>query len=222
MRYKAVLFDLDGTLLDTIEDLTAAMNAALKELDCPPRTVDECNFLVGAGLDNFARRALPESRRDERTIARCMSLMRKDYAGRWTTKTVAYDGIDRLLAGLGERGARFAVLSNKPHDFTRAMVAHFFGETGFEAVLGVRDGIPPKPDPTAARGIADDLRIAPGEFLYLGDTDIDMQTANAAGMYAVGATWGFRPREELIANGAKAIIDRPIELLPLLEQGCAG
>ena len=215
MEYDAALFDLDGTLLDTIEDLTDAMNAALAELGCPPCTVKECNFLVGAGVGHFARDALPEDRRDEETVSRCVQLMRTDYAGRWQTQTRLYDGIVAMLSDLGERGLRLGVLSNKPDNFTREMVAHFLPDTNFEAVLGAMDGSPKKPDPTVALHIAADMGIAPERFLYLGDTDIDMQTANGARMYPVGVTWGFRPREELIANGARTLVDHPSELLKL-------
>jgi len=216
MKYRAVVFDLDGTLLDTIEDLTDSINAALAALGAPARTAEECKRFVGDGVESFARCALPEGRRDQATISRCVELTRADYAGRWKSKTRAYDGITEMLGALAAAGMPMAVLSNKPDDFTRRMVAHFFGQEMFRVVRGARQGAPRKPDPTGALEIASQLQIAPGSFAYLGDTNTDMQTANAAGMFAVGATWGFRPAEELTANGAKALVDRPRQLLALL------
>lgn len=216
MRYRAALFDLDGTLLDTIEDLAESMNVALGQLGCPPRSVSQCRFLVGAGVEHFARSALPEDRRDRQTVVECVRLMRTDYAERWMSRTRVYDGIEEMLASLGERGLSLAVLSNKPHQFTVEMVEHFLGDFRFEAVYGARDDVPPKPDPAAAIEIARELDVRPGEFVYLGDTDIDMQTANAAGMFSVGVTWGFRPRAELVDNGAKLLVEHPTELIALV------
>ena len=216
MDYQAVLFDLDGTLLDTIEDLAEAMNVALAALNCPPRTVDECRFFVGDGVESFARRSLPPERRDAQSVRGCVERMQADYTTRWTAKTRPYDGVGELLNGLSDRGLATAVLSNKPDEFTRKMVGHFLPEGRFRMVLGAREGVPKKPDPSAAIEIASQLAIAPSSFLYLGDTDTDMRTAIAAGMFAVGATWGFRPREELTANGARMLIDRPEQLLTLV------
>ncbi len=216
MKYKAVLFDLDGTLLDTIEDLTDSMNAGLRELGFPVRTVDECKVFVGDGVENFARRAIPEGKGTEETIARCMELMRNDYAHRWTSKTRAYEGVDELLRGLLERGVAAAILSNKPDDFTRQMVRHFFGEGAFEIVLGARAETPLKPDPAGALGIARELNLSGGEIIYLGDTNTDMRTARSADMYAVGALWGFRSAAELTSAGAQTLIARPPDLLELL------
>jgi len=217
MKYRAVVFDLDGTLLDTIEDLTDSMNVALEALGAPARTPEECKLFVGDGMENYARRALPEGRRDQAAISRCIELIRADYAGRWTSKTRPYEGIVEMLSALDAAELPMAVLSNKPDDFTRRMVAHFFGRQRFRAVRGARDDVPKKPDPAGAMEIASQLGIPPGGFLYLGDTNTDMRTANAAGMFAVGATWGFRPAEELTANGAEALIDRPRQLLTLLK-----
>ncbi len=213
MNYKAVLFDLDGTLLDTIEDLADAMNTALAQLGCPVRTLAECRIFVGAGVDHFARQALGKDHQDDATVARCVELMRADYAKRWSAKTRPYDGIGEMLDGLTDRGLSLAVLSNKPDHFTKEMVGHFFGDEKFKPVMGHCDDVPLKPDPTSALQIACGMGVDPQQFLYMGDTDIDMQTANSAGMFAVGAAWGFRPREELADNGAQAIIDHPMQLL---------
>lgn len=216
MNYKAALFDLDGTLLDTIEDLSDSMNAVLSQLDYPARSVDECKLFVGDGRENFAFRSLPEDHRDQVTVARCVELVQSDYRKRWTTKTRPYDGIAELLEALSDRAVTISVLSNKPDEFVKDMLAHFFPDTDFRIALGVRPGAPTKPDPTVALQIASQLKVAPGEFLYVGDTNTDMQTAVAAGMHAVGVLWGFREAAELTANGAKTLIAQPAELLELL------
>ena len=216
MKYRAVLFDLDGTLLDTIEDLTDSMNAALGQLGCSARTVAECKRFVGDGIRTYAFRALPEGRRDEATIGRCIELVRADYARRWNVKTRPYDGIGELLEALAERGIPMSVLSNKPDDFTKLMVQGMLGRWDFAAVRGVGpDGVK-KPDPAAALAIADHVGVAPAEFLYLGDTNTDMKTAVAAGMLPVGATWGFRSAAELTDSGAEVLIAHPTDLLAVL------
>jgi len=216
VTYGAVLFDLDGTLLDTVEDLADAMNASLAQLGCPPRSVAECKRFVGDGLRMFATQALPQDRRDDGTLERCCDVFRDAYAGCWHVKTRAYGGVSDLLGALSARGVRLAVLSNKPDEFTRMMVREMLADWRFAMVRGVRAGGVRKPDPAGALEIAEGLGIAPAAFLYLGDTDTDMQTARAARMFAVGATWGFRPASELTAHGARALIDHPLDLLDLL------
>lgn len=219
MKRKAVLFDLDGTLLDTIEDLTDSMNAALCELDAPQRTSDECKLLVGDGRDAFASRALPPDRRDQATVERCVELMTAYYWRNWAAKTGPYDGIEQLLGSLPDAGLEMVVLSNKYDESVKTLVSHFFDGVDFKIVRGARHDVPRKPDPTAALAIAEQLGLQPADFLYLGDTDTDMQTARAAGMYAVGVLWGFRPAEELTANGAHALIAHPMELMELIGRG---
>jgi phosphoglycolate phosphatase len=215
-RFKAVLFDLDGTLLDTLDDLADAMNATLAELGYPQHSIDACRYLIGDGVENFATRALPPDHRDAKTVGLVMTNYRQQYARRWADKTHPYDGITQLLDGLSDAGVAMAVLSNKPHDFTRVILARFLSKWRFERAVGAREGVPIKPDPAAARQIAEQLKIAPADFLYLGDTNTDMQTAVAAGMYPVGALWGFRTAEELQASGAKALVEKPIDVLKLL------
>jgi len=217
MTHQAVLFDLDGTLLDTIEDLADSMNAALGALGFATRTVAQCKRFVGDGIVQYALRALPEGGRDDGTVERCIELMRGEYSQRWRAKTRPYEGIAELLDGLTQRGVAMSVLSNKPDDFTRLMVREMLGDWRFEAVRGVRaDGVK-KPDPAGAIEIARQLGIEPAAFLYVGDTNTDMKTGIAAGMHAVGCTWGFRDAEELLAHGAQVLIDRPTELLGVLE-----
>jgi phosphoglycolate phosphatase len=218
MPLSAVIFDLDGTLLDTIEDLTDSMNAALVRMGHPARTIAECKLLVGDGLETFVRRVLPSSAADDpRERARLRDLMRTEYGDRSVAKTRPYPGVPDLLDALAARNIPAAVLSNKPHDSTLAVCAHYFSRWSFRAIFGARDGRPVKPDPAGALEIARILGLDPAEIAYVGDTNTDMQTATAAGMFGVGALWGFRTAEELSANGAKALIEAPLDLLPILD-----
>ncbi|MDY7010774.1 MAG: HAD family hydrolase [Planctomycetota bacterium] len=218
MKYQAVLFDLDGTLLDTIDDLADAMNTALLANGLPPRPdVEQHKYFVGDGVRNYVLRAMPEDKRaDENLISRVTVDYRAAFAAGWRNKTRPYDGIGELLNSLAARGLAMAVLSNKPDDATRAAVAHFLADAPFEIVRGAIDGEPIKPDPATTLEIAEQMGFKPAEFLYLGDTNTDMQTAVAAGIHPVGALWGFRPAEELTQNGAKILIKHPTELLKLI------
>ncbi len=217
MKYVAVVFDLDGTLLDTIEDLANSMNSVLSRFGFPGHDAEVYKYFVGDGVEKLVIRALPEDSRDETTVARCVSAMREEYGKRWAEKTRPYEGVPELLDSLTDRGIKMIVLSNKPDDFTKLVVANLLPSWRFELVVGARPSVPKKPDPAAALEIAERLEIPPQEFLYLGDTNTDMKTASAAGMYPVGALWGFRTADELIANGAEVVIEKPIDLLELLE-----
>jgi len=217
MTYRAVLFDLDGTLLDTVADLADSMNCVLARMGFPGHETEAYKRFVGDGVENLARRALPEAHRDEQTVARCVAAMRKEYGRRWADKTRPYDGIRELLDALTRRGIAIAVLSNKPDDFTKAIATRMLGTWRFAIVAGARPGVRQKPDPGEALRIAQGMGTAPAEFLYVGDTGTDMRTANAAGMHAVGALWGFRNAQELLEGGAKVLIEKPIELLDVLD-----
>lgn len=215
MKFRAVLFDLDGTLLDTIEDLADSMNAVLDKFGFPVHDIKEYKYFIGDGIANLVRRALPPESRSEETINCCVDAMRQEYGRRWADKTCPYRGIPELLDGLHARGLKMAVLSNKLDEVTKLVVAKLLPRWKFEFVLGERPLVPKKPNPAAALEIARLMNIRPCEFLYLGDTSIDMKTANAAGMYAVGALWGFREAGELTAGGAKILIENPVDLLAL-------
>ena len=218
MTYRAVLFDLDGTLLDTLEDLADSMNAVLARLGFPPRDAAEYKYIVGDGVLTMALRALPEGHRDEPTVARCVEFMRQEYGQRWAVKTRPYAGVAELLAELAARGIPLGVLSNKPDDFTKLCVGKLLPQGRFGAVLGVSPSRPKKPDPAGALEVAGCLGVPPDEFVYLGDTNTDMQTAVAAGMLPVGALWGFRAAEELLASGARILLAKPGDLLAGCEE----
>jgi phosphoglycolate phosphatase len=214
MAYRAVLFDLDGTLLNTLEDLADSMNAVLKRFGFPEHREKAYKYFVGDGMETLVKRALPENRRtDESVVAECLGSMRREYEKRQMEKTRPYEGIPALLDAMAAMGKRMAILSNKPHDSTRAVVAKLLPGWSFDVVLGERPNIPKKPDPAGALEIASHMGIPCREFLYAGDTGTDMITANEAGMFAVGVLWGFRKAEELVSHGARALVEKPHELL---------
>jgi phosphoglycolate phosphatase len=216
MNYRAVLFDLDGTLLDTLEDLADSVNAALRSLDFPEHPREAYKYFVGDGMEVLVERALPEDHADSATRAECVARLRREYAQRWAVKTRPYAGIPELLDALTARGMAMGVLSNKPDEFTRLCVTRLLSRWEFSAVMGARRTLPRKPDPTGAREMARQMCLAPATFVYLGDTSTDMQTAIAAGMFPVGALWGFRTAEELRASGARSLLEKPLDLLDLL------
>ncbi len=213
MKFKAALFDLDGTLLDTIDDLADSMNAVLKKFGFPRHEVREYKYFVGDGMDVLVRRALPESCRDEEVVSRCIQAMKEEYPMHWADKTRPYSGIPELLDAFAGAGIKLSILSNKPHAPTTFVVSTMLAKWKFEKVIGVKEGIPRKPDPAAAIGIANNLGILPRDFIYIGDTDTDMKTAVAAEMFPVGALWGFRTGEELINAGARILVKNPADLL---------
>ncbi|WP_373500367.1 HAD family hydrolase [Desulfococcus sp.] len=214
--YRAVIFDLDGTLIDSAADVGDAVNRVLAESGFPVHPTAAYYRFMGEGVVELMRRALPGSARSPERIQAGVRAFFREYEENWYHGSRPYPGIPALLDGLSERGLRFAVLSNKPHPFTRAFVDRFLPGWRFEAVLGQRDGIPRKPDPAGAIEIADRLGLPPDAFLFLGDTPIDMKTAAAAGMLPVGACWGFRPARELTESGARLLVEHPIDLLDIL------
>ena len=216
MIVKGVLFDLDGTLLNTLDDLADSMNTSLKRLGFPQHPVAAYKYLVGDGIVNLVSRALPDQHRDEGAINRIASVEREEYARNWSNKTRPYEGIPDLLNALQNLGIALCILSNKPDDFTQIIVKKFLSKWRFAAVRGASEAAPIKPDPSNAIQIALTVGFIPAEFLYVGDSGTDMQTATAAGMYPVGALWGFRSKDELVSAGAKALLEQPIDLLNLV------
>jgi phosphoglycolate phosphatase len=211
--YGAAIFDMDGTLLDTLVDLGNCMNRVLAGSGYPGHPIEAYKHFVGDGMRNLAERVLPEDNRDESTIERISAEMVSEYGKGWEEKTALYPGIAPLLDELARRGIRRAILSNKPHQLTDIMARRYFGRWGFDPVFGARDGVPRKPDPASALEICRAWGLEPGEVLYAGDTNTDMRTAREAGMFALGVLWGFRSREELIEYGAQALIAEPGQML---------
>lgn len=216
MKFQAAVFDLDGTLLNSLEDLADCMNLALTSQGFPAHPVAAYKFFVGDGMDILAQRVLPAAAANEERIQECVQRMRSNYETRWKAKSRAYDGIPELLDGLAARGVTLTVLSNKPDDFTKLIVRELFGKWNWAIVFGSRPGVAKKPDPAGALEIAKELGIDPAQALYFGDTNTDMKTARGAGMHAVGCTWGFRPAKELTDAGAQVLIDKPQDGLQLL------
>ncbi|MBW2323290.1 MAG: HAD family hydrolase [Deltaproteobacteria bacterium] len=213
MKIKAVMFDLDGTLLNTLEDITDSMNTVIEREGFQTHSTEAYKYFIGDGVEAMVRRALPSNQQEETMIAKLMKRYRTEYHKNWSNKTKPYDGITDLLEALEEKGLRLAILSNKPDEPTKLMVSHYFSNQKFDVVQGAKSDMPRKPDPKAALEIASRLSIETDQFFYLGDTATDMKTAVAAGMYPVGVSWGFRTQEELRGNGAKLIIDKPTDLL---------
>jgi phosphoglycolate phosphatase len=212
-----VIFDLDGTLLDTLRDIAAAANRVLLELGYPEHSMADYRFLVGDGVRVLFQRALPDGTGTDRIVDRCVELFERHYAATWDRTSTPYAGIQSLLELLERRGIPMAVLSNKPHEFTVQCVSRFFAPGQFDPVLGQRPHVARKPDPAGVDEICTHWGMSAGRVFYLGDTNTDMWTASAAGCVAVGVTWGFRAASELEASGARFLIDEPVELLQLLD-----
>ena len=215
VRFEGVIFDLDGTLIDTLEDLADALNRVLDRRGFPLHDYDEYKLLIGRGIRRLVTDALPDHRRDEATIDACYVEMLADYGEHCLLKTRPYDGVTELLERLVAADLPLAVYSNKADEFTQRLVAALLPAGAFDLVVGARPGLPLKPDPAGALSIADRLGIAPGDIAYVGDSGTDMTTATRAGMVAVGVTWGFRSRDELLEHGAVALLDHPAQLLEL-------
>jgi phosphoglycolate phosphatase len=218
VKFKAVIFDLDGTLLNTLEDLADSMNCVLKRNRLPEHNLAAYRYFVGDGIEMLVRRALPFEVASENDFQRFVREMKSEYASRWLLKTRPYPGVPEMLAAFAAAGIAMAVLSNKPDDASNEIVKSLLPNIDFRIVLGATPERPKKPDPSAALEIASRLGISPEDFLFMGDTSIDMQTACAAGMFPVGALWGFRPAEELIASGAKVLAAEAQNFIPLISQ----
>lgn len=217
MKFKAVLFDLDGTLLDTIDDITDSMNAVLLRMGLPAHTSGMYKKFVGEGVEKLAELALPKKKQDAETLRQLALEMREEYSKRWADKTRPYAEIPELLGELKKLHVRMSILSNKPDEFTKLNVEKFLGAHNFDFVCGESGSAPKKPDPFLALKMASGMGLAPAKIIFLGDSWVDMKTAKAAGMYPVGVLWGFREKEELLSSGAAALIEKPLELLDIIE-----
>ncbi len=216
MSYKAVLFDLDGTLLDTLEDIAISCNRALLIHKLEPHPVAAYRYFVGRGLFSLIESVIPEERRNEQTIASVAGSFNEEYEKNWAVNSRPYDGVYEMLSRLAALGIPMAILSNKPQVFTEICVKKMLADFSFFPVLGQREGVAKKPDPAGALDVAEQLGLAPDEFLFLGDSSIDMLTAIRSEMTPVGALWGFRDEEELHKSGAEYLLSHPLMLIDLL------
>lgn len=216
MAIKLVIFDLDGTLVDTLADLAGAMNTVLARLGYPPHPVPDYRFKVGNGVAKLVERALPEVARQPAVMAEALQQFLDYYNRHDMEATAPYAGIPELLRQLRARGLQLAVASNKPHAAAVEIVRHYFGNGLFDCVYGQRPGAPVKPDPAIVRDILLALHRSPEETLYVGDSAVDMETARRSGLVSVGVLWGFRPESELRAAGARHLAASPDEILSLL------
>lgn len=216
---EGYIFDLDGTLLNTLESLAASFNRSLASLGYPVHAVDDYRYFIGDGQRKCVERALPPGDVTEANVQAVMRAQQADYSDSWQDLAAPYDGIEELLAELSHRGLALAVLSNKDHPFAVRCVEHFFPGIRFGAIQGYTPDIPHKPDPKGALAIAARLGLAPRHIAFVGDTATDMRTATACGMPGIGVLWGFRDAAELNLAGAAHIIGHPSELLSVTRPG---
>lgn len=209
---KLVIFDLDGTLLNTIADLANSTNYALKVLGYPIHEPDKYIFMVGNGINKLFERALPDGEKTEENVLRVRQEFVPYYDQHNADKSRRYPGVTELLETLQTAGMQLAVASNKYQAATEKLIAHYFPNIKFTAVFGQREGIPVKPDPIIVKEILQIAKVQEEETLYVGDSGVDMQTAINAGVTSCGVTWGFRPRTELESFHPDHIVDNAEEI----------
>ena len=214
MKYRAVIFDLDGTLLDTLQDLRDAVNYALRQNGYPERTTGEIRQYVGNGVERLIRRSVPEGTCAHEE-ARCLTVFKERYAAHSRVKTHAYEGISELLFALKSDGVKIGVVSNKLHPAVAALCRDFFSGL-IDYAVGEREGVPRKPAPDCVFECMDQLGVKTGETLFVGDSEVDMLTANNAGLDSVGVLWGFRDEALLHASGAGRIAAKPEDILMIV------
>jgi phosphoglycolate phosphatase len=215
MRFKGVIFDLDGTLVDSLKDIANAMNAVLQKLNYPTHSYEKYQYFIGSGLRNLVSKSLPDIHQHESQIEYCYKLMVEGYHENCTNQTKPYDGIIELLDYLTKQKVKLGVFSNKSDELTKKIVAGLF-PTRFESIVGLSIEELKKPNPTEALAICKSWGLNAEEIIFVGDSGIDMQTATNAKMLAVGVTWGYRPREELITTDAKHVINHPSDLIQII------
>lgn len=215
MKFKGIIFDLDGTLVNSLEDISDAMNIVLEAHHFPTHTYEVYQYFIGSGLRNLVSKALPDSHNNDTQIEKCYTLMIDAYQKICTQKTKPYEGIFELLAELHSRNIKMSVFSNKADELTKEITVTIFPEY-FDPILGLTTEALKKPNPSKAITIASSWGFKPEEIIFVGDSDIDMQTATNANMFAVGVNWGYRTEEELHQQGAKIILKHPTDLLELV------
>ena len=213
-----LIFDLDGTLLDTVADLAASTNFALSKCGFPTHDTGAYKFFVGNGINKLFERALPEGEKTQDNILQIRHYFLEYYGTHNADLTTPYPGMVDLLHRLQDAGIKLAVASNKYQKGTEKLIKHFFSDIHFVAVFGQRENVPAKPDPTIVSDILDIANVEKQNVLYVGDSGVDMQTAQNCGVDALAVTWGFRPRAEMQAFSPKYIVDQPSEILSIVLQ----
>ena len=211
MLYSSIIFDLDGTLLDTLADLAETCNEVLKYHHFPPHPTDAYRNFIGDGLQRLIKKIAPVGTKED-VLQQCCTLFREQYSRNWKRNSCPYEGISDMLSALKKHGIDLAVLSNKPHEFTKLFIDEFFPSGLFPIVYGQRNGFPKKPDPTVALEIAAQFGVCPQDTLFVGDSGVDILTGKAANMMTAGVSWGFRSVQELTDNNADIIVHNPLEL----------
>ena len=215
---RLIVFDLDGTLLNSLEDLADSANWVLEQHGFPTHPVDAYRYFVGDGVRKLIERILPQEERTEARIEQCQQEFVAYYKVHMEDKTSVYEGITELLVELKNRGLKIAVATNKVHIAVKPLMEKYFPEIRFDSMIGQREGVPVKPAPQIMFDILRETGCEPSEALHVGDTATDMQLAHNAGVTPVGVLWGYRPLEELQEAGAKFIIEKPEELLRLVHE----
>ncbi len=217
MPFQAITFDLDGTLLYTLEDIAHSANYILNKYGFPTHKVNDYQDFVGDGVYMLVQRALPESHRNEKLIQDMIDDFALIYDQRWKNNTRPYPGIQEILKELNKRSFKLAILSNKPDKFTQLCVQEFFPSIHFDLVLGHKDNLPLKPDPALSEFLLKSLQSSPGKTLFVGDSGVDVKTAINGGMIPAGVLWGYRDRKELEENGARFLFDKPSDIIDLID-----
>ncbi len=213
---KLAIFDLDGTLANTIADLAGSVEVILEKRGLPGHGMAEYKLMVGNGYTRLVERALPADKRGSSYEAEFRAEALAWYGAHLLDNTKAYPGMPETLAALQKTGTKLAVVTNKPQDAALAVVHGLFPDIGFLHIYGDRKGFPRKPDPTVALGVASEAGISPAQTLYVGDSDVDVHTGHNAGMKVAGAAWGFRGEAELRAAGADFIVFKPEEIISIV------
>lgn len=212
---KTIIFDLDGTLLDTLSDLADSANYTMEQMGYPTHPLESYRYFVGNGVPKLLERCLPEDKRTEENIVAAREIFAEYYNVHFADKTKSYDGVVELLESLKKSGVKMAVASNKSDEFAQSIVKRFFGNA-FDMVQGGREDVPKKPAPDIAYGIMDKLEAVPEKTYFAGDSNVDMFTAKNAGITAIGCLWGFRTKEELLEGGAKFLAEKPSDIYDII------
>ena len=215
MKFKGIIFDLDGTLVDSLHDISDAMNTVLESLNYPTHTYDTYQYFIGSGLRNLISKALTSSNNKEEQIEICFEMIIQEYRKICTSKTKPYEGILELLDNLTSQNIKLAVFSNKADELTKKIASEIF-PNHFDTAVGLSTEELKKPNPFEAIEISKKWNLKPEEILFVGDSDIDMKTAVNANMFPVGVSWGYRTEEELKSSGAKLVINNASELIEIL------